>query len=317
MPAAKCTEAEFIALFESLPAGDVAKILETDERSIYRRRRAVEIRIKRRLKSPGLAQNPLYREINDHPGRIPIEVKNGQILLGTDSHYIPGITTDAHKAFVKICKEVKPAVVVKNGDELDFSSLSRFMPIGWEKRPHVVNEVEWAGERLQEIRDATKNSKFFWPLGNHDARFETRLATVASEYAGIKGVHLKDHFPGFQPCWSVWVNDNTVIKHRWKNGITAARMHAAFSGKHMFTGHTHRMQLYYFADYTGMRYGMECGTMADPYGPQFVDYTEDSPKEWISGFVLLTYVKGNLLPPEPIICPGNGKYMFRGKEYDI
>ena len=317
MPVAKCSESDFIYLFETLGAAQLAKRLGVGERAIHKRRRDVEARIKRSIKSPTIDQNNNFAEVNDHPGRLAEEIKNGQVLLGTDSHYIPGITTDAHRAFVRLCREIKPALVIKNGDELDFSSLSRFTPIGWEKRPNVVNEIEWASERLQEIRDASKNSKFYWPLGNHDARFETRLATVAQEYKGIQGVHLKDHFPGWRPCWALWINDDTVIKHRFKGGLTAARQNTMLSGKHIFTGHTHRMQVYYFRDYNGLRYGMECGTMADPDGPQFIDYTEDAPKEWTQGFALLTFSGGKLLPPEPIICPGDGTCLYRGKVYEL
>jgi hypothetical protein len=31
--------------------------------------------------------------------------------------------------------------------------------------------------------------------------------------------------------------------------------------------------------------------MADPYGPQFANYTELSPLNWRSGFILLTFVR--------------------------
>ena len=317
MPAATCPEEEFIEIFQRNGAKKASQILGVAERRVFERRRRIEARTGRMLNSPNLREGQAHYAIPEHPGRLHETIKNGTLLLGTDSHYIPGIVTDAHKAFVKLAKEIKPDVIVKNGDELDFSAISRFSPIGWENRPAIVNEIEWASERLEEIANASKNSRLFWPLGNHDARYETRLATQVPEYAKLRGFHLKDFFPRWSPCWSLWINQDTVVKHRWKGGITAARTHAAFSGKHMFTGHTHRCQLYVYADYNGIRYGMECGTMADPYGPQFTDYTEDNPREWAQGFVLLTFSQAKLLTPEPIICPGDGTYIYRGRAYKL
>ena len=317
MPTPKCSDAEFIALFEEHGARRAAELLGNNERSVYSRRRALELALKRRIRQKQRGPNKTYSNIPEHPGRLHHDIKDGQLLLGTDSHYIPGVVTDAHRAFVRLAAEIKPAVIVKNGDELDFSAISRFMPIGWENRPQIVNEIEWASERLEEIRNASKNSRFYWPLGNHDARYETRLATQVPEYAKVRGMHLKDHFLGWSPCWALWINGDTVIKHRFKGGITAARHNTMLAGKHVFTGHTHRMQTYFFADYNGTRFGMECGTMADPYGRQFTDYTEDNPREWIQGFVLLTFHKGRLLPPEPIICPGDGTYLFQGRCYRL
>lgn len=320
MPAPKCGDTEFISLFESHGPYKLAKLLGLAEDNVFKRRRRLELKYKRRIRAPNKPRNEVherYAAIPEHPGRLHAELTDGNLLLGTDSHYIPGVVTDAHKAFVRLAGEIKPAIIIKNGDELDFSAISRFTPIGWEHRPPIVNEIEWAGERLEEIRQASKNTKFYWPLGNHDARYETRLATQVPEYAKVHGMHLKDHFHGWSPCWSLWINSDVVVKHRFKGGITAARQNTLLAGKHVFTGHTHRMVPYFFADYNGMRFGMECGTMADPYGPQFTDYTEDNPREWIQGFVLLTFHKGKLLPPEPIVCPGNGTYQYRGRVYEV
>ena len=70
-----------------------------------------------------------------------------------------------------------------------------------------------------------------------------------------------------------------------------------------------------FSDYNGTRYGVDTGCLADPQGPQFLDYTEDNPKNWRSGFILLTFVDGKLLWPE-IVAVSTFKenhIEFRGK----
>lgn len=317
MPAPTCSDQVLIEAIERVGVIGAARELNLTVRALNDRRRRMEKRYGRAI-NPPQTQEAIAKFGNvDHPHRIPESVSDGVILVGSDSHYWPGTITTAHKAFVKMARELKPDIIIKNGDELDFPSISRFAPIGWEKRPKVQEEVEWTQERLAEIEDASKNSRLYWPLGNHDARFETRLATIAPEYAMVKGVHLKDHFPRWKPCWSVWVNDDVVVKHRFKGGIHATRNNTLNAGKTMVTGHLHSLKVTPLSDYNGTRWGVDTGTMAEPYGPAFVDYTEDSPKDWRSGFVVLTFHKGKLLWPEVCFVRGEGECEFRGTVFQV
>ena len=154
-------------------------------------------------------------------------------------------------------------------------------------------------------------------MGNHDSRFETRLAAVAPEYAEVHGVHLKDHFPNWEPCWAAFVNNHTVIKHRFKSGIHAPHNNTMWAGRSMVTGHLHSMKVMPLSDYNGTRFGVDCGTMMDPYGAQAYNYTELNPVNWRSGFVLLTFRKGELLWPEVIFVRGPGEVEFRGKVWNV
>ena len=156
-----------------------------------------------------------------NPSRLTKEIKNGLILIASDCHYFPGVITRAHLAFIKLCRELKPRTVVMNGDVFDGSQISRWPRIGGDNQPTVKQELETCQDRLSEVERACIGAEFIWTLGNHDARFETRLAAEAPEYQGIKGFALKDHFPRWKPCWSFFVNENTVIKHKFKGGIHA------------------------------------------------------------------------------------------------
>lgn len=249
----------------------------------------------------------------EYPHRIPIEIENGIVLVGSDCHYWPGVVTTAHRAFLKFCRDMKPKTVILNGDVLDGARISKHAPIGWEKRPQLVDEMEACKARLFEIEKVTRGCKRIWSLGNHDARFETFLATVAPEYAKIHGVHLKDHFPDWTGCWSVWINDCTVVKHRFRSGIHAPWNNTMWAGRTIVTGHLHSQKVYPLSDYNGTRWGVDTGTLAEPYGPQFTDYTEDSPVNWRSGFGVLTYWKGRLLTPELVRVIDDDMVEFRGK----
>ena len=272
----------------------------------------------------GVSERRFYRmkergdvQTGHHPGRVPLTVRDGTVIMGSDAHYLPGTVSTAHRALVRLTRELHPKAVVLNGDVLDFAAISRFPAIGWEKRTTVEQEIKEAQARLAEIRAAAGRAPLVWSLGNHDARFETRLAEVAPEFARVKGIHLKDHFPHWSPCWSCWINDDVVVKHRFKGGVHAPYNNTVFSGKTLVSGHDHMLKVTPFSDYNGVRWGVDLGTMAVPYGPQFTNYTEDNPVNWQQGFGVFTFHKGRLLWPELVHVIGEGQVAFRGKVWRV
>lgn len=281
------------------------------ERAVHMRRTRLEKRHGIQIPVPHVRNTRIGSE---HPGRVCIDVKDGVVLVGGDGHYWPGEASTAHRAFVKFCKTMKPQVVVMNGDAFDGAKISRHPPIGWENRPDVVDELEAVQARLGEIEKAAFKARKVWPLGNHDARFETRLATVASEYARIHGFHLKDHLPNWESCWSCWIND-VVIKHRGpKSGTHATHGNVLAAGKSIITNHLHAARVTPYNNY-GPRtlWGVDTGCLADPHGPQFLDYSEDNPRNHRSGFAVLTFVNGELLQPELVLVWDQNTVQFRGK----
>jgi hypothetical protein len=246
-------------------------------------------------------------------GRIDTEVENGVVLVASDAHYFPGAVSTAHRAFVHFIKELRPRAVVMNGDVFDGAGISRYPRIGWDKKPSVMDELKAVTARLDEIDAAAGNALKVWPLGNHDARFETYLAASAPQYEGVRGFSLNDHFPLWKSCWALWINGHTVVKHRWKGGIHATRNNTVNAGTSIVTGHLHSLKVAPFSDYNGTRYGVDTGTLADPYGEQFADYTEISPVDWRSGFAVLTFHNGRLLWPELVHVLDEGEVEFRGK----
>lgn len=139
------------------------------------------------------------------------------------------------------------------------------------------------------------------------------MAQNAPQYEGVQGFSLKDHFSAWAPCWSLWINDDTVIKHRMKGGIHATRNNTLNAGKTVVTGHLHSLKVTPLTDYNSSRWGVDTGTLADPSGPQFVDYLEDNPTDWRSGFVVLTDYKGTLLWPEVVHVISQSQVTFRGQ----
>ena len=322
------TDQEFIELWKQHSGPQsMAQFLAVNVRNIHARRRAIEAR-------QGIKLNSKTRKDESEPAiagsfvqaappnvRYGLTIPDGVVIVFSDAHYWPDETTVAHQALLGLIRELKPKAVINNGDAFDGAMISRFPRIGWDHRPSVVAELRAVQEALGQIEEAApKACKLIWTMGNHDARYESRLAQAASEYEGIHGFHLKDHFPFWQPCWSVWINedtDPTVIKHRFKGGFGAGRANAIAASTHMVTGHTHVLAVQPVTNYLKTLYGVQTGTLADPNGPQFADYTEDNPKDWRSGFAVLTFHKGKLLMPELVQVCGDSEYQFRGKVWRI
>jgi hypothetical protein len=81
----------------------------------------------------------------------------------------------------------------------------------------------------------------------------------------------------------------------------------------MVTGHLHSLKVTPWSDYTGDRYGVDSGTLAETDGPQFINYVEASPVNWRSGFVVLTFKDGRLLWPEVVKKWDDNSVQFRGE----
>jgi hypothetical protein len=315
MVAAKCTDAEFIELVETYGLAETARRVGCSIRNVAGRRRRMEERLNRRINVP---EHPRATPIASHPHRITLTIHDGVVLVGGDAHYWPGPASTAHRAFVAFVKKLKPVAVIANGDMFDGARISRHPPIGWAHTPTVKDELEVVQERMHEIeRACPRGCEKIWNLGNHDARFETRIATVAPEYADVNGTSLQDHFNNWRPAWACWINDNVVIKHRFSGGMYAPRNNTLKAGKSMVTGHLHSAKVMPFTDYNGTRFGVDAGCLADTYGQQFRDYTEDSPRDWISGFCVLTFKNGILLWPELVTVLSEGRVQFRGEIIEV
>jgi len=316
----KFTDQEFIELWKSHngKAKQLCKTTGLDHRGVLRRRRNLEIKYGESL----LASKPL-KNVSTKPSaaRKNLGMLNSCIVVFSDADFWPGIHTTAFKGLLWAIKEFKPNAVIANGDIFDGASISRYPRIGWDSTPSVIQELKACEIAMGEIEDVAKktrhNTQLIWTLGNHDARFENRLAANAPQYEFVKGFSLKDHFPAWTPCWACWPTENTVVKHRWKNGIHATHNNTVNAGVNIVTGHLHSLKVTPFDDYNGTRFGVDTGTLAEPTGPQFENYLELSPTNWRSGFAILTFHDGNLLWPELVHTWADGQIEFRGKIHDV
>lgn len=308
----KLTNAQFIsAFYEHGGIEPMAKALAMDTRYLNRWRRAVENEEGVTLQQQTRPELKEYTDRRSHQ-RMKMDLADGVICIASDCHYLPGEVTIAHRAFVEAVKHLKPSLVILNGDVADFAQISRHDPMGWQKRYPVKEELQAIQDRLDDLVLAHPGAKRILTRGNHDDRFNKRLAMVAPEFRGLPGMTLEDHLPDWKHTTSVMINGSIMIKHSWHSGMHGAWNNVIKSGVTMVTGHTHRLTVREFTDYRGTRYGIETGMLADPDEEQF-EYALDGPKNWQPGFVVLTIRSGVLLSPEKCeVVPGLGA-CFRGQ----
>jgi hypothetical protein len=306
----------------------VAKHLQLSQRNVYDRRRRLEAKLGISLESD-VEQSPTAEGDTNAVGRrltqtardrarkyerdMTLEIINGVVLVASDCHYWPGVVTVAHQALCKLAKKLKPEAVVLNGDVLDGARVSRHARIMWEKLPELKDEIAAVQDRCAELERAAGMAQLIRTIGNHDARFENYLSAHAPDLEEMTGSTLIDYLPRWRAGWALHINQSsawTTIRHRpVSGGVHSAYNSTLRSGVHYVHGHLHKLQVTPWGDYRGRRYGVDTGTLAEPNGPQF-GYTEAGPLNWASGFAVLTFREGRLLPPELVVVDG-GKAWFR------
>jgi hypothetical protein len=309
----KLNDQDFINLFKTHGAAETARIIGTTERNVYKRRQRIEQAQGAEIPAP---QNTT-RWASQYPKRLPIEISDGIVMIGSDCHYWPDVITAAHRGFVELCKRLEPKIVILNGDAFDAARAGRHPRIGWEQSPTMKQEREAVLDRTHEIIAATPKAAHIWTIGNHDLRYESKLSANVPEMEGLPNTTLQDLFPFWDFAVSVWINDQVVVKHRFKGGIHATHNNTLWAGKTIVTGHLHSLKVTPLSDYNGTRWGIDTGTLADPAsntegGPQF-HYNEDNPQNHRSGFIVLSFKDGQLLWPEVCNVIDQDHVSFRGE----
>lgn len=306
------SDAEFIRLAsESLSVVELSQKLGISERNTHARGKRLQAKFNRRVLPNAYLRTS---KVEHATGIYQLEVQDGTVLVGSDAHIWPGEWTTMQRAFIAFARKLHPVAVVANGDFFDGAKVSRWPSIGWEHRPEVAEEIEAVQDYLGSLQVAAGKAKRIWTLGNHDARFETRLAATSPEYRKLHGMHLKDYFPAWEPAWRVDINDDVVVRHRELGGEHADYRNVQTAGKTMVTGHDHRTGVTPWRNYAGLKWGVRCGFMADhPTDPQFVNYLEARVTNWHPAFVVLTFRDGRLLWPELVTKHADGVVEFRGE----
>lgn len=318
----RVSDGEFIAAWEATNGSptQVSKALGLNVRNVYSRRDSMMARGVTLKSGTGEAQSTPVT-LWTYPKQVQRDIDNGVAIVGSDAHIWPGADTTAFKALLEVTSSLagKVKLLEANGDWLDGARTNRHEPFGWCERPNAKQELDCVTDALHRWRMASKPARSgaanVYTVGNHELNFERRLAVDAKDFQGLPGLRLADHFQEWDLAWSCWVNRTAahpvMIKHRQAGGVHAGYNNTLKGGVTMVTGHTHNLEVKPWGDYRGRRYGVQTGCLAEPGGPQF-EYAENGASPACSGFAVLTFKDGRLLPPE--LCEViEGRALWRGE----
>ena len=165
------------------------------ERTVYATRKRAERELNIVLPADRDLTNRRQVKLPKVGARVVLDNIVGHILVFSDAHWWPGEEdSPAFLALLKLCRKLRPVLVIANGDLFDGARISRF-PAGWAELPTVKDEIDEVHKRLSQIVEAIPDgTPIIWPMGNHDSRHSLRLAERAPEFEGVAGLDLKDHF---------------------------------------------------------------------------------------------------------------------------
>ncbi len=292
----------------------VSRALGIDVRNIYSRRDRL---VADGYELPSIKHTPDMSSFA-YPQRLEVSLYDGVAVIASDRHKWPGDgITPAESALHTFLERAEPDIFILNGDLFDGANVGRHPPLGWERKPDATQELEACKEFIASIEYRLPNAEKYWTVGNHDRRFDYTLAQAAYQFRDLAGLRLFDHFPGWKYGWALHINSgiqggHTVVKHKHRQGVMAARNNALTAGVHIVTGHTHALTCTPVEDYQGRRYGVECGFLSHRQHPAF-EYAEDAPSYARPGFVVLTWRGGVLQPPELVEVDDANVAWYRGE----
>ena len=108
------TDKEFIESWQKYQSSsEMAANLSRNERSILKRRRAMEVKYGISLEAK---KSILTISTKPSAARKDLGILNGTVIVFSDAHFWPSVHTTAFRGLLWAIKEFKPTAVIANGD---------------------------------------------------------------------------------------------------------------------------------------------------------------------------------------------------------
>lgn len=233
-----------------------------------------------------------------------------------DAH-VPMHDKATWRACLQLIRDEQPDEVVLVGDFLDVSSMSAHAPGGWEAAK-LSDEIKAGREAIRELRNAAGAAKIVYLEGNHESRPKR---TAAQRLSAVTDLVAIDKLLGLREMGIQWVQEGKALRrgklryvHGYWTGDSHAKTHLAkLMWPGVAYGHTHRPQMYSFADGDGtvrVSYGMPCMCKLE------AEWMRGQPTGWVNGFgVAYTNEDTGDFNLYPVLSFG-GKFAWAGKVYD-
>ena len=129
------TDEQWIAEWKAIGSpARFAKKHKLNIRAVYNRRRSLESRLGIELPTFNDARLPISKVMQaEGHTRRGFDLEQGRVIVFSDAHFWPDITTTAFKALIESIKEFKPTAIICNGDAFDGAGISRHPRMDFDK----------------------------------------------------------------------------------------------------------------------------------------------------------------------------------------
>ncbi len=236
------------------------------------------------------------------------------ILVYGDTHF-PFQDDKAVDLMIQVSKDIKPDMVIINGDLIDFYSISSFRKL----KPDAIRfkeELRMSIVHLDLMRGLHPNARFIFNMGNHEDRLPNYLADNAQELMDLNCLDIAQLFEFARLDITLnravnresyqRINNNLLIGHFAKvNKYSAYTAKALIEAKGMslIQGHTHRLGSHYRTWVKREVVGIESGCLCS----LTPEYLRDP--DWQQGFCTVTLCDKYFRIQDIPIIKDNGHYI--------
>lgn len=239
------------------------------------------------------------------------------VVIANDFH-VPFHNKNGVQAWLELCRDLQPEVIVINGDFLDCYSVSDFKQAPG--MPALQDEIDAGLAILEQLRRYCPVSEIHYTEGNHEVRLKRMIKSHHGLYK-LKAFRLEELLEfgrlniAFKAYGDILYLGELAVYHgeavRGYAGGSAKVELEKGGFKHIVTGHTHRLAFFHQKGYTGNRTAVENGGLYDITSCEY----KLNPN-WMNGFCIVHqnpatgWQQMNLVPMEY-----DGTFLWNNKEY--
>lgn len=241
-------------------------------------------------------------------------------------------------AFLSACRDLKPDVILCNGDILEGSEISRHPKIpGWTIGLQL--EFDFAREMFRQLREVCPDAEIIWTAGNHGLdRLAMYVTQVASAFSGLDSLRI-DQLAGLDEHRIRLAQGGSILSPKGQEdspagvllygfyrgvhgtclGATPALSELRAAGRSGQSGHVHRGMVVYgtteaLAGTSWMSTPMGCTHRAGRA------YMHGTTTGWQRGFGIAVLMPGEKVHQYPVVTEGDvafveGHHYSRSKKW--
>lgn len=243
------------------------------------------------------------------------------IVVANDFH-VPFHNKRGVRAWLELCRDLQPEIIVINGDFLDCYSISSFPKEPG--KPNLQDEIDAGLGILEQLRRFCPLAEVHYTEGNHEERFKRVIKQNHGLY-NLQAFTLESLLEfdrlgiKYYPYGEMLELGDLAVYHgsvtRGKSAYSARGELEQAGYQYLITGHTHRIGWYHHKTRVRNSQGLENGGLYDLSQCEYLFNPN-----WQNGFAVVYQGrlddKTDVTQINPVYMQYNGAFIWGGKLYD-